>query len=101
MTARLLLTGRPRIAKTTLIRKVIGALGERAGGFFTEEARDDSGQRIGFRIETLSGETGWLVRLGSKEKYCLGKYGVDVEELERLGVSAVRQALAGRGETPS
>ena len=49
----------------------------------------------------LSGETGWLARLGSKEKYCLGRYGMDVEQLERPGVTAVREALAGRGETPS
>jgi len=96
MTLKLLLTGRPRVGKTTVIRKVIAALGERAGGFCTEEARDESGQRIGFRIITLTGERGWLARLGSKEKYCLGRYGVDVEELERLGVSAVREALAER-----
>jgi len=98
---KLLLTGRTRVGKTTLIRKLIPALGERAGGFYTEGAHDDSGQRIGFRIETLSGEKGWLAQLGSKEKYCLGKYGVDVEELERLGVEAIREALTGRGETPS
>jgi len=96
MTLKLLLTGRPRVGKTTLICKVIAALGERAGGFYTDEARDESGRRIGFRITTLNGETGWLARLGSQEKYCLGRYGVDVEELERLGVSAVREALAER-----
>ncbi len=96
MAPRLLLTGRPRAGKTTLLRKVIQQLDQSAGGFYTEEVRDDSGHRIGFRIVTLNGETGWLARLGTKEKYCLGRYGVDVEELERLGVAAVREALAER-----
>jgi len=96
VTLKLLLTGRPRAGKTTLLSNVIQQLDQSAGGFYTEEVRDESGHRIGFRIATLRGETGWLARLGSKEKYCLGRYGVDVAELDRLGVSAIREALADK-----
>ena len=94
MAARLLLTGPPRVGKTTLVRQVVSNLGERAGGFYTQEVRDASGRRAGFRIVTLAGEAGWLARLGRHGNHCLGKYAVDVAELDRLGVSAIRSALA-------
>lgn len=95
MTTKILLTGRPGVGKTTMIKRIASHLGDAAGGFYTEEARDQSGKRIGFRIITLDGERSWLARLGTARegKVCLGRYAVDVAELERLGVAAVRKAL--------
>ncbi|HUX76194.1 MAG TPA: nucleoside-triphosphatase, partial [Anaerolineae bacterium] len=39
----LLLTGRPGIGKTTVIKAAAASLGERAGGFYTEEIRESGG----------------------------------------------------------
>ncbi|WP_376788743.1 NTPase [Thermoflexus sp.] len=93
----LLITGRPGVGKTTLIRQVAEALGDRAGGFYTEEIRGPQG-RLGFRLVTLDGRAApfahvdWVGRV----PYRVGRYGVDVEVLDRLGVAAIREALAGK-----
>jgi len=88
----LLLMGRPGIGKTTIIRRVAEALGDRAGGFYTEEVREH-GRRVGFRIVTLTGEVAWLARVGLRSPYRVGRYGVDVVGLEKVGVASLRQAL--------
>ncbi len=88
----LLLTGRPGVGKTTLVRRVVQRLGRPAGGFYTRELRQH-GRRIGFEIETLAGETAILAHVDIRSRYRVGRYGVDVEALERVGVPAVRNAL--------
>jgi len=95
MPNNLLLTGRPGVGKTTIVRKVIVQLDGQAGGFYTEEVRE-RGKRVGFRIVTLDGETAWLARVNMPSSFRVGRYGVDVQGLERVGVPAIRRALASR-----
>jgi nucleoside-triphosphatase len=49
MAPNLLLIGRPGVGKTTAIKAVVQALGERADGFYTAEIRE-CGKRQGFRL---------------------------------------------------
>ena len=51
----LVLTGRPGVGKTTVNKQVVAALGDQAGGFYTEEMRDANGGRAGFRLVALDG----------------------------------------------
>ncbi len=95
MPENLLLTGPPGIGKTTIIRTVARALGARAGGFYTEEVREED-RRVGFRIVTLDGQTAWLARIGLGSRYRVGRYGVDIRALENVGVGAIHRALAFR-----
>ncbi len=82
---RLFLTGSPGVGKTTLIRVVIARLEEvTCAGFYTEEKRQ-RGQRVGFRIVTLSGREGTLASVGRKEP-TLGRYSIHVEEFERMAL---------------
>ncbi len=86
-----LLSGGPGVGKTTIIKQAIGNLEGKAGGFYTEEIR--SGKvRQGFRIVTLKGESAILAHIDVKSPHRVSKYGVDVEGLDRVGVSALRQA---------
>lgn len=93
MIKNLLLTGHPGVGKTTIIRKVADALGSRCGGFYTEEVRE-RGRRVGFRIVTLDGQRGWLAHIRMPGAYRVGRYNVDLRDLESIGVRAIRDATA-------
>jgi nucleoside-triphosphatase THEP1 len=86
-----LVTGEPGIGKTTLIRQVISTMRLRAAGFYTEDLRT-GGVREGFRIVTLDGDMALLASAGRTGTVTVSKYGVDLQELERVGVAALRRA---------
>lgn len=88
----LLITGRPRTGKTTLISELVSLWPERCGGFITEEIRE-RGERIGFRIRTLDGNIGVLASIHLMSPYRVSRYGVDVESLEKIGVEAIYRAI--------
>jgi nucleoside-triphosphatase len=87
-----LLTGLPGTGKTSLIIQVASGMKGRAGGFYTEEIRSQ-GVRQGFRLVTLEGQSAVLSHINFKSPYRVGKYGVDVDSLDRVGVAALNQAL--------
>lgn len=88
----LLLTGRPGTGKTSLIREAVARAKVKAGGFYTEEMRR-GGIRQGFRLVTLDGREAVLAHVGFSSPYRVSKYKVDVDSLNRVGVSAIKQAL--------
>ena len=90
----LLLTGRPGIGKTTIIRNVIAQVGNRAGGFYTEEIIGPGGRK-GFRLIALDGKDTVMahVDLRNPKAPRVGRYGVDIDALERVGVAALRRAM--------
>lgn len=87
-----LLSGPSGSGKTTLIKKAVRRLGERAGGFYTEEIR--AGNRIeGFRIASLGGREARLATRGGEGEPRLGEFSVHLDALEAVAVPAVRDAL--------
>ena len=86
-----LLTGRPGTGKTRLIKETIAGMGSKAGGFYTEEIRS-SGVRQGFKLVTLDGQSAILAHVKIHSPYRVSKYGVDIDSLDRVGVSALRKA---------
>ena len=86
-----LLTGQPGTGKTNLIKQAIAGMRGSAGGFYTEEIRSQ-GVRQGFRLVTLDGQDTILAHVDIDSPYRVSKYGVDVDSLERVGVSALRKA---------
>ena len=89
----ILLTAQPRTGKSTAIKKIVNMLGkDNCGGFYTEEIRKN-GERIGFRICTLSGRKGILSHVNIKSNYTISRYGVDLETFERLCVSELESAI--------
>lgn len=93
----ILLTGRPGIGKTTVIKKIVSLLGrETCGGFYTREIRL-AGQRTGFEIVTLAGQTNYLAT--KLPEICFvrgvpfGKYRVNLEAIEMVAVPAMLDAL--------
>jgi nucleoside-triphosphatase len=92
---KILLIGRPGCGKTTLIKRLINKLALPAAGFYTEEIRE-RGQRVGFKIITLQGEEAVLAHVDLKTAQRVGKYGLDLAGLERIGVEALRAAMRAR-----
>ncbi|HIP97247.1 MAG TPA: NTPase [Anaerolineae bacterium] len=88
-----LLTGQPRVGKTTIIKQIVAALGDACGGFYTEEIRE-RGQRVGFKLVTISGQEGTLAHIRLRDAPHIGKYGVNLGDLQAVGVTAIRQAIA-------
>jgi nucleoside-triphosphatase len=91
---RILLEGRPGSGKTTLARRIAAGLLERdvpVTGFTTEEIRE-SGKRVGFAIETVDGQRDTLAHVELPGPPRVGKYGVDLDALERLALPPLQAA---------
>ena len=74
----LLITGRPGIGKTTVIRRVADAIsGKQICGFYTEEIRK-GGERRGFRLVSLDGDERVIAHLDFAKRHRVGRYGVDI-----------------------
>ncbi len=90
----LLLTGRPGVGKTTVVKAVAAALGEGAGGFYTQEMREGT-RRTGFRLVALHGGQATLanVKFSPRRGPRVGRYVVDVSAVDRLGVLSIEEAV--------
>jgi nucleoside-triphosphatase len=88
---RRLIEARPGAGKTTAIARLAELLRDAdiaVSGFLTTEMRE-AGRRVGFTIETFTGERGLLAHVDIKGPPRVGRYGVDVEEFERLALPAL------------
>jgi nucleoside-triphosphatase len=94
MKRALLLTGQPGTGKTALIKEVLARTRVKGGGFYTEEIRTGE-TRQGFRIATLDGQEATLAHVAMPSPYRISKYRVDVDAMDTVAVSALRQALKG------
>ena len=92
----LLLTGNPGVGKTTVLMKTVNALkerGVRVGGMISREVRE-GGTRVGFEILDLtSSRRGWLAHVNQKNGPQVGKYRVNIEDLNTVGAQAVTEAV--------
>jgi nucleoside-triphosphatase len=89
--ARLLIEARPGAGKTTALSRLAERLrddGAALSGFLTREMRS-KGRRIGFEIETFDGERGVLAHVDIAGPPRVGRYGVDLEEFERLALPSL------------
>jgi nucleoside-triphosphatase THEP1 len=86
---KILLTGPPGCGKTTVARKVAGTLGSGAVGFFTEEVRDATGTRTGFRVESTDGRKGELSSRRPGPGPRVGAYLVDVRGFEAVALPSL------------
>jgi len=83
-----LFTGLPGCGKSTLIENVVRQIRNPCTGFFTREIRE-KGRRVGFSIDTLDGRQGVLAYQNKKSRYRVGRYGVNIEDIDRIAVPAM------------
>jgi nucleoside-triphosphatase len=95
MTRILILTGAPGVGKTTVLTKTVDALrtkGISFGGMISREVRE-SNVRVGFEILDLTNDKrGWLAHVKGLGPQ-VGKYHVDLDDLDNIGTNAITQAL--------
>ncbi len=90
---RIALTGHPGVGKTTLIQRVLERVSLQAGGMLTQEIRK-CGHRVGFSVvDVATGTEGILAHLHQPSGPKLGSYRVNLEDLEGIGIAAIRRAL--------
>ncbi len=89
----IILTGPPRIGKTTIIQTVLSRTDKECAGFYTEEIREGN-QRVGFRLVTLNNSNCIMAHKKVKGKYKIGKYGVNLDCIEEIGVKAIIEGIA-------
>ena len=81
-------TGPPRSGKSTLIEKVAKNIKRPATGFLTRELREKD-KRVGFLIETIDGKTGLLAHEDIKSNCRVGKYKINLQDLEQIAVPSM------------
>lgn len=91
---KVVITGEPGIGKTTLIKKLVKALGDRVIGFWTEEVRDPkTKKRTGFKIKTTEGKSLLFASKTFTSKHLVGSYGVNIQRFESLALPILEKAL--------
>lgn len=92
----LFITGSPGTGKTSVLLKTIEVLkarGYSVGGMVSREVRT-CGARVGFEILDLSsGRRGWLAHVNQKHGPWVGKYRVNLKDLESIGAEAIANAV--------
>jgi nucleoside-triphosphatase len=92
----MLLTGAPGVGKTTVLIKTADALkaqGVSVGGMISREAREGNA-RVGFEITDLTNnKRGWLAHVNQKVGPQVGKYRVNLQDLENIGAKAIVEAV--------
>jgi nucleoside-triphosphatase THEP1 len=87
----ILFTGVPGCGKSTIIEKIVQRIDRPRTGFFTREIRD-RGRRVGFSITTLDGKRGILAHIDIRSRKRVGRYGVNLQDIEAIAVPAMSPA---------
>jgi len=95
--SKILITGKPGIGKTTIIRKVMDGLREKGikfNGFYTGEVRE-RGERVGFKITGVNGFEGMLAHVNFKTNFRVGRYFVALDALEECANNVSKISCPG------
>lgn len=92
------ITGYPGSGKTTLFNEIINDIKELKPdiviyGFTTKEIRD-KGERVGFSIQNFKNENGILAHVDFKSGQHVGKYGINLKDLENIGIKTLIESLS-------
>ena len=100
MRTRVAITGQPGVGKTTVCGAVVDRLGRSTGGMIcsdiTERAGREGysrGRRVGFELLDLQTRVKGVLAHTRGDGPRVGKYRVNLHDLDRIGVSAILSAI--------
>lgn len=88
----ILLTGDPRVGKTTIIQRVVALLDSDISGFYTLEIRKQ-GKRVGFKMVTVNGLERILAHVDIESRHRVGRYKVDISALDFIVSESIEKPL--------
>lgn len=92
---KILLTGKPGIGKSTILKEVLGSLDMPKYGIVAEEIRNNQGQRVGFEAVTCDGKSSVFAhKLVFKTEFSIGDYYVDVKAINDFIVPELKEGLS-------
>jgi nucleoside-triphosphatase len=87
-----LLTGEPRVGKTTALKKIIEKIGKsNCIGFYTEEIRNEF-DRVGFDCVSLDGRRKRIADINSHSSIRMGRYRIDIEAFEDIALQVISRS---------
>jgi nucleoside-triphosphatase len=90
--ARIAITGSPGVGKSTLVARTLDLCKGTAGGVLAREVRGE-GRRLGFELLDLSSGRKGILAWETGEGPRLGRYRVNLKDLEEIGARAVENSL--------
>lgn len=89
---KILLSGEPRVGKTTALKKIIQQIGEcNCIGFYTEEIRDEF-DRVGFDCVSIDGRRKRIADVNLHSDIRMGRYGIDIETFEDFALQILNNS---------
>lgn len=90
----LLLSGEPRVGKTTALKKIIEMIGkDNCIGFYTEEICDEL-DRIGFDCVSLDGTRIRIADINLNSDTKIGRYGIDIVAFENFIMQIISNSFS-------
>jgi len=100
MRTRVAITGQPGVGKTTVCRAVVDRLGRSTGGMICSDITEGDGgegdgrsRRVGFELLDLQTCIKGVLANIRGDGPRVGKYHVNLHDLDRIGVSAILRAI--------
>jgi nucleoside-triphosphatase len=93
---RIAITGSPGVGKSTVCRNVLERLKCTYGGMVSADIRV-KGERVGFEIKDIATGKQGILAHGQGTGPRVGSYHVNLEDLNSIGVAAIRNALRSSG----
>lgn len=91
---KILLTGKPGVGKSSILKKVAADLKMQKYGIVAKEIKNGQGRRIGFEAISIDGKNRVFAHKSSfKTEFAVGEYYVDVEAINGFVVPELKKGL--------
>jgi nucleoside-triphosphatase len=91
---KILLTGKPGIGKSTILKKVAGNLKMLKYGIVADEIRNNVGRRVGFKAVAFDGRNSIFAHKSAfKTEFAVGEYFVDVKVINDFVVPELKRGM--------